>query len=137
MSFYTSKTKSFSGSEYREVSKKAIAVYQKIKKKTKRRPYVRSAYFSKSKIFLELFWQHLWAKENFRDKTRRLRYFACAIELIEQSKFPPVSKSNPNSSGEFLHRFKGVTTAGEVFFVQIKEYRKTGEKWLMSIFPEE
>lgn len=137
MKYFITKSSSFSGSDYREVNRKATVLYRNIKKKTKRRPYVRSAFFDKSKVFLELFWQHLWQKQNFRDKIRRLRYFACAIELIECSKIQPSSKVNPNRRLESLHRFSGVSRDGHPFIVQIKENTENGEKWLISIFPEE
>lgn len=137
MKIYSCKKSKIPGSDYKEVNSQAFLLYQKIRKKTKRRPYIRSAYFDKSKIFLELFWQHLWGKQNFRDKIRRLRYFPCALELIENSKMKPLSKKNPNKFSETLHRFGGITKDGDLFFVQIKEDTKTNEKWLMSAFPEE
>jgi hypothetical protein len=36
---------------------------------------------------------------------------------------------------EIFHRFKGITKAKEVFFVQIKENIRTDRKELMSVFP--
>ncbi len=132
---YRTKAKRLPGTHWHQVIKKAFGQYKKIKSKTKRRPYVRSAYFNKEKIFLELFWNHLHEKANIRDKTRRLKYFPCAIELIENSKYSPTSKENPNRSSEILHRFIGSTPQDEVFFVQIKEEKKSGQKWLISIFP--
>lgn len=53
---------------YFEVHKEAKNFYDKIKSKTKRKPYVRSAYFGKEKVLLDLFWIHLYEKKNFRDK---------------------------------------------------------------------
>lgn len=137
MKVYKTKTKKLSGSDYKEVSREALKLFQQIKRKTKRRPYVRSAYFNKSKIFIELFWRRIWENQNFRDKIRRVKYFPCAIELIENCKFDPISKENPNKPTEILHRFAGVTKENDLFYVQIKEDKKTGEKWLMSAFPEE
>ncbi|MFH1482006.1 MAG: hypothetical protein ABIE46_00630 [Patescibacteria group bacterium] len=137
MKVYKTKISKLSGSDYKEVSKKAFGLYTEIKKKTKRRPYVRSVYFNKSKIFIELFWLRIWENQNFRDKIRRIKYFPCAIELIQKCKFDPASKQNPNKSTEVLHRFAGTTKENDLFYVQIKEDKKTGEKWLMSVFPEE
>ncbi|MDA2936389.1 hypothetical protein MYX06_04195 [Patescibacteria group bacterium AH-259-L05] len=137
MKFYQTKTKKLSGTTYREAYKKAIGFYKEIKSKTKRRPYVRSAYFNKEKIFLETFWHHLHEKKNFRDKARRVKYFPCAIELIEKSRHEPSSKENPNKRSEILHRFAGATKDKELFFVQIREDKRTGQKWLMSVFPFE
>ncbi|MFA7245160.1 MAG: hypothetical protein WC070_03210 [Candidatus Magasanikbacteria bacterium] len=132
---YKTKTKKLPGTHWYQVIENGLEQYKKIKNKTKRRPYVRSAYFKKEKIFLELFWNHLYEKANIRDKTRRLKYFSCAIELIENSKYSPTSKENPNKKSEILHRFMGSTPEDEVFFVQIKEEKKNGQKWLISIFP--
>lgn len=136
MDIFKTKSKKLPGTHWRQVSKKAFSIYQEIRKKSKRRPYVRSAYFDKEKIFLEIFWRHLHEKENIRDKTRRVKYFSCAIDLIQNSKIKPISKENPNRKGEILHRFAGTTPDKEHFFVQIKEEKRTNEKWLMSVFPE-
>lgn len=135
MKSYQTKTKKLTGSDFHEVHQKASNLYKEIKKKTKRRPHIRSAYFKKDKIFLELFWQHLFDKPNWKDRTRRLKYFPCAIELIQKSKFEPESKENPNKRIEILHRFGGVTRENDMFFVQIKEDKRTGQKFLISIFP--
>lgn len=133
---YHSKIKRLSGTRYQEVYDMAFGAYIKIRKKTKRRPYIRSVYFKKSKIFLELFWRHLDQK-NWRDRARRMRYFPCAIELITQTKFNPETKDNPNDSSEILHRFCGVTKDGWKFFVQVKEDKRTNRKWFISVFPEQ
>lgn len=134
----TFKTKSviLRGTNYREISKKAFGLYNKIRRKTKRRPYVRSSYFKKDKIFLSLFWTHLYNK-NYWDQMRRMKFFGCAIELIKDSRFEPTSKENPNKLTEILHRFAGTTKDNDLFFVQIKEDKRTGEKWLISVFPIE
>lgn len=133
----TFKTKSVAlpGSNYKEISKKAFGLYNGIRRKTKRRPYVRSAYFNKQKIFLQLFWNHLGDK-NFRDRTRRLKFFPCALELIENSRYDPKTIQTIERPSELLHRFAGQTKNGQTFLVQIKEERRSGEKWLTSIFPE-
>ncbi len=135
MKIYQTKIKKLSGSDYREVHSQAIELYKELKRKTKRRPYIRSIYFNKDKIFLETYWQHLYEKENFRDKIRRMKYFPCAVELIQKSRMEPTSKENPNKRTEILHRFAGATEEHELFFVQIREHKGAGEKWLMSIFP--
>ncbi len=66
---------------------------------------------------------------------RRMQYLPCAIELIQNSHFNPTSKENPNRKSEILHRFHGQTAIKEVFIVQIKEDMKSGEKFLISVFP--
>jgi len=137
MKVYRVKAAKLSGTDFREVYKKANAFYAPIKKRTKRRAYVKSAYFAKDKIFLELFWQHLFDKSNWRDRVRRLKYLPCAIELIQNTRFDPISKESPNKPSEILHRFAGVTKNNELFFVQIKESKRNGQKWLVSVFPED
>ena len=97
---------------------------------------MRSVYFNKQKIFLPLFWSHLREKLNHRDKTRRAQLFPCAIELIRNSMFDPVSKQSLEKFNILLHRFAGKTKDGQLFFVQIKEDKRSGEKWLISVFPK-
>jgi hypothetical protein len=94
-----------------------------------------SEVYKKDKIFLGLFWQHLHDKLNLKDKTRRAKYFSCALELIQNTKFDPISKKDPNSKTDILHRFTGITSEKEIFFVQIKEDKKTAQKFLISVFP--
>lgn len=136
MQTYQTRTNKLTGTDYHEVYKKAESIYRPIKNRTKRRPYVKSKYFTKDKIFLGPFWQHLHLK-NWRDRTRRLKFFPCAVELIRHTTFEPISKENPNNSSEILHRFGGITPDSELFFVQIKEDKRTGHKYLISVFPEE
>lgn len=125
-----------SGSDYREIHSETLMLYRKISTKTKRRPYIRSAYFHNDKIFLDYFWHHLWQK-NWRDRIRRLKYFGCGLELIQRSRIEPMSKQNPNKSSEILHRFAGLSQDNEIFYVQIKGDKKTDQKSLVSIFPEQ
>ena len=136
MKIYKTKAKKLPGTRYADAYKKAFNHYNQIKRKTKRRPYVRSAYFNKDKVFLELFWRH-YHQKNWHDRARRVPYFPCAIELIRHSRFAPTSKENPNDSSKILHRFAGITPDKEVFYVQIKVEKRTGKKWLMSVFPEQ
>lgn len=131
---YRVKNKKLTGTDFKEVHKKAYNFYQQIKRKSKRRPYIRSTYFKKNKIFLGLFWQHLHEK-HFKEQVRRMKFFPCGIELIKFSKFNPESKENVDKKSEILHRFMGATSENEIFFVQIKEDKRSGEKFLISIFP--
>jgi len=135
MKVFKTKFAVLAGTNYKETSKKAFAFYNEIRRKTKRRPYVRSAYFKKDKIFLELFWRHLYEKQNFRDKIRRIKFFPAAVELIKNSRIEPVLIENPNKPGEMLYRFAGITNDDESFIVQIKAEKRDGKKWLMSVFP--
>lgn len=130
MKFYQTKIEKLSGSDYHEVHKKAFELYKKVKKQTKRRPYLRSVYFNKDKKFLETFWHHLYEKKSLKNKVKRMKYFPCAIELIQKSRFEPSSKENPNKRTEILHRFTGATKDKDLFFVQrlekIKKLDKSG-----------
>ena len=132
---YQTKSKKLSGSNYGEVMHNAFCIFDKIKKKTKRRPYIRSAYFKKEKIFLDYFRKHLFQK-NSHDRERRMKFFAASIELIEKSKYTPIIKTNPNKKGEIFYKFIGMTRDGHVFFVQIKE-NKNKQKYFMSCFGPE
>ncbi|MCB9808048.1 hypothetical protein H6770_02210 [Candidatus Peribacteria bacterium] len=136
MKAHCTKAATLPGSDFHEVRKKADALYDTIRKQTKRRTYVRSAYFKKDKIFIDLFWKHLFDKKNWRDRTRRLKYFPAAIEVIRHSRFDPASEENRNNRSEILHRFAGITIDNELFYVQIKEEKSSGQKFLISVFPE-
>lgn len=135
MGIFRVKTDKLSGKNLKELRKQSLHFYREIKKGSKRRTYIKSAYFKKEKIFIDAFWHHLYEKKNYWNKIRRLKYFPCAIELIQKSRIKPVSKINVDKKLEILHRFAGITSQNELFFVQIKENRKTGEKNLISIFP--
>ena len=67
---------------------------------------------------------------------RRMKYFGCAVELIQKTRFEPVTKENPNKTGEILHRFYGLTSDNELFYVQIKEDKRKDQRFLISVFPE-
>jgi hypothetical protein len=136
MQYYKTHASKLHGTHYQRLMKKAFGQYKEISKKSTRRPYVRSAYYDKEKIFLGIFWQHLHEK-NLRDKARRLALFPCAIELMEKTRYAPTIKENPNKKGELLHRFAGSTPDNEIFFVQIKEDIKTKQKYFISVFPLE
>lgn len=137
MKAYKVNTAKLSGTDFKEVHKKAFGVYTQIKRKTKRRPYVKSAYFKKDKVFLDLFWKRLFDNFNWRDRIRRLKYFPCAIELIRKTTFDSTSKKNLNKKSEMFHRFAGITKNQDIFLVQIKEDKRTRQKWFMSVFPLE
>ena len=52
---YGTKAKKLPGTNLGEIYRSAMAVYHKIEKQTKRRPYLRSAYFKKEKVFFDFF----------------------------------------------------------------------------------
>ena len=133
---YFTKIKKLPGSNYAEIKKSALFLFKAIEKKTKRRAYIRSMYFNKQKVFFDYFWKHLLQK-NHKERVRRLKFFAAAIELIKNSRNHPITTENPHKSGELLHRFAGITKEGELFYIQIKENRRSGNKYFMSCFPQE
>lgn len=130
--YITNKTR-ISATRYSDLIKYVRRLYHDIEKQTKRKPYIRSAYFKKEKIFFDYYWYHLDQK-SFTERRKRLRYFKYGIDLIRNSRIKPVIKINPHRKRETLYRFTGVTKEGDVFHVQIKEDLKTKQKYLMSIF---
>lgn len=88
-------------------------------------------YFGKEKIFLTQFWQHL-EKKNFGDRKRRLKFYPCALELIQFSTIEPTSRKE---SGDNLYRFAGNSPNDELFYVQVREDSRSKEKHFISVFP--
>lgn len=105
---YFTKVNKLPGTNYTEVKRNADIIFKQIKSKTKRRPYIRSAYFNKQKVFFDFFWQHLF-KKSLKERVRRLKFFPCAIDLIKNSRILPTSKENVDNRNEILHRFLGQT----------------------------
>ncbi len=129
---YQTKSKKISGTSYGEVMKKAFLAYDEIKKKTKRRQYIRSAYFKKEKVFLDYFREHLFQKSQ-KERMNRLRFFNASLELIRESKIGPVEKSESFEKKEVLYRFAVLTKEKSLFYVQIKEDKRK-RKYMMSCF---
>lgn len=137
MQIYKTRARKFHGSHFHVVHEQAFGLYTEIKKKSKRRTYIRSAYFVKDKVFLDLYWHHLFEKSNWRDRVRRMQYYGCAIELLQNSRFKPNSTKDPNKPNEMLYRFYGTSADDELFCVQIKENLKKKQMFLISVFPAE
>ena len=89
--YYLVKTKPIYGSHYSRVKKEAMKYIREIENTTKRKPYIRSKYFHKEKIFISLFISHLFDKRQ-KERVRRLKLTPCAIELIKSSKNHPTKK---------------------------------------------
>lgn len=135
MKVYKSKHGVLPGSSYDELVKLARREYHLIQKKTPRRqPYIRSKYFTKDKIFVSQFWDHLSQKIPV-DRVRRLKLYSCAIDLLRHSVYSPEISQNPNKPNEALYRLAGVTKDGVPFYVQIKENKRTNRKDFISVFP--
>jgi len=135
MDYFLSSKSKISGTSFSEVREEAERTYRTIKSHTKRTPYIRSKYFTKEKVFLTIFCSHLFEK-NEKDRTRRLKFYNCAIDLIRNSSTSPVSRENFKNKDELLHRFYGKTKNKECFIVQIKENKRSKRKDLISIYPE-
>ncbi|MCX6811153.1 MAG: hypothetical protein NT039_00445 [Candidatus Berkelbacteria bacterium] len=134
MDFYKSTKQKIAGTSFKEINKSAKSIFNRVKARTRRTPYLRSKYFRKEKVFLILFWSHLY-KKNERDRVRRLRFYDCALDLIINSHRDPETRDNFKKKDELLHRFYGISTKGEKFTVQIKENKRTKRKDLISIYP--
>jgi hypothetical protein len=131
MNIYQSKYRQLAGTDYPEVTKNARKEYVKVQKLTKRQPYVRSRYFSKDKIFITIFWNHL-AQKRKGEQIARAKLLAVAFDLLRNTTHEPESLFE---SGNALHRFYGKTADGIDFAVQVKHDMKTGRKDFMSVFP--
>jgi hypothetical protein len=59
MAVYRVKNTELAGTSYAEIAPRARLLLRAIARKTKRQPYLRSAYFQKEKIFFTFLWQHL------------------------------------------------------------------------------
>lgn len=132
MKIYRSKSAKIPGRSYSDVEREARKLHNELSRGTKRTPYVKSAYFKKEKIFIDVFWSHLNQKPR-SDRKRRLKFYVCAIDLIQNSQFDPIEKQNPNGKNETVYRFAGATKSDELFYVQIKQ-DKSGRKYFMSVF---
>lgn len=134
MNYYQTKSSLNSGSSYDEVMKSAGKSFSIIKKRTKRQPYIRSVYFLKKKVFFNIFWKHIFDKTH-SVRTPRLKYFDATIDLIKNSRNNPVTIDNQNIKSEVLHRFYGLTKERKKFVVQIKQIKRSGKLYLMSMYP--
>ena len=135
MRVYKSRYKKLSGSSLEELTKLARKQYHTIQKRTLRRaPYVRSKYFTKDKIFINSFWEHMNQKSP-KERVKRLKYYQCAIDLIRNTSLSPDTVYTYTNMNVGLHRFYGQTKAGEYFCVQISENKRTHRKEFMSVFP--
>src|SRR5690242_1641856 len=109
MNVYQSKYGLLPGTSYREVMAAARREYHIIQKRTPRRvPYARSCYFTKDKIFLNTFWDHLRQKHP-ADQQRRLKYYRCALDLIRNSREAPETIFSRDDRDVLLHRFHSIT----------------------------
>lgn len=124
------------GTSYEEVQAIARKEHNKVIALTKRQPYVRSAYFNKSKIFLSVFWEHTMQKGR-KTRTKRLKLYSAAIDLMRNSRHEPETIIEKNSLSVLLHRFYGITKDGIEYCVQVKQNKRSGRLDFMSVFERE
>lgn len=108
--------------------------FRTLEKRTKRRPYIRSAYFQKEKVFFDYFWQHLQRKA-LPDRARRLRFFPCAIELVRKSRLEPQTYLSAGTPIMIQHVFFGETTEHQHFAVVVSHDKRRGTKQLLTCYP--
>ena len=132
---FKSKYGKLPGSSLEELIKFARREYHTIQKRTPRRaPYIRSKYFTKDKVFISNFWDHLNQKSP-KERVRRLKLYNCAIDLLRNNSFAPETIFKNDDLNSALHRFHGQTQNGEYFYVQVKENKRTNRKDFISVFP--
>lgn len=122
------------GKQLKKILPHARALFRDFERKTKRRPHVRSTYFSNEKIFFDYFWSDL-KKKIPSERARRLKLLPCAFELLQKTRQEPLTIDDITDPHMLLHRFAGITPQGSIFYVQVKQNKRTGAKQFLSVFP--
>lgn len=136
VNIYKSKYGLLAGTDYEEVMHVARREHHLIQRRNPRRqPYVRSKYFNGDKVFINIFWNHL-AQKRKGEQMKRAKLLAAAIDLLRNTSIPPRTIFSKDNLNELLHRFTGQTRDGVIFYVQIKENKKSDRKDFMSVFPK-
>jgi hypothetical protein len=134
MRYFKIKTRPITGTNLKEVTKKSMSIFHDIEKQTRRRPSVKCQVLGGNKVFIGEYLAHQNQKMRL-DKLRRLKFFPCAIDLIENTTEKPTEKTL--RSGETLYRLYGIAGNGQRFVVQISKNPKTDNRRLMSSFPKD
>lgn len=134
MNIYQSKYSLIAGTDYIEVMRSARREYIKVQKLTKRQPYVRSRYFTKDKVFINIFWNHLVQKRK-GEQIVRAKLLLAAFDLLRNTACTPDTIFSEANLNMMLHRFAGKTRDGIEFYVQVKQDKRSGRKDFMSVFP--
>lgn len=122
------------GTRLTDILPQARNVFRVLEKRTKRKPYVRSEYFNKNKIFFDYFWSDL-KKKIPSERARRLKLLSCALEVLRYSRQEPLTIDDATEPHILRHRFAGKTPEGDLFYVQVKQNKRTGAKQFLSVFP--
>jgi hypothetical protein len=131
--FFQSKYNEMAGTSYCELINKAHAIVNALNPNHRRKENVHCGYYSGEKIFFEYFWQHQSNKPP-ADKMRRIRFFQCAVDLLQNTTYAPNIEPSGKNSSELWLSFYGKTKSGVKFVVHLKSNQR-GNKYLMSIFP--
>ena len=135
MKVYKSKCCELTGSAKGEVMKLARKEYHVIQRISPRRtPYIKSKYFTKDKIFINNFWEHLNQKTP-KERLRRLKLYSCAIDLLRNNTLTPETIFTRINMNINLHRFYGQTKNGNYFCVQVQENKRNNRKEFIPVFP--
>jgi hypothetical protein len=129
--YYQSKYDQIQSTRDKKVFAEARRLFNQYQRR-RRLPYVRSAYFSGQKVFLNVFWSHLNSKLP-SDRKRRVVFLPPALDLIKNSTTPPIYEPK-NSPGNEYYRFFGKTKSGTAFCVQIMKDKKSN-RYFLSCFP--
>ncbi|MFH1670916.1 MAG: hypothetical protein ABIA92_05035 [Patescibacteria group bacterium] len=122
------------GTQLKVILPQARKIFRSLEKRTKRKPYIRSRYFNKDKIFFDYFWSDL-KKKIPSERARRLKLLPCALEVLRYSRHEPLTIDDMQDSHLLRHRFAGRTQNGLLFYVQVKQNKRTGTKQFLSVFP--
>ena len=131
---YKCTTNPIRGTQLKVILPQARDIFRNLEKKTKRKPHIRSCYFNKDKIFFDYFWSDL-KKKIPSERARRLKLLPCALEVLRHSRHEPLTIDDINESHILRHRFAGRTKNGSLFYVQVKQNKRTGTKQFLSLFP--
>ncbi|MCL2280636.1 hypothetical protein FWC31_01990 [Candidatus Saccharibacteria bacterium] len=74
-------------------------------------------------------------EKRINPRTKRLKYYACCLDLLGNSTCEPTIKPDPGDANRRFYRFYGRSADGYEFIVQVVEEIKTGNKFLISCFP--
>ena len=129
VNYFKSKHSKLYSTVYSRVFCSARLYYESLIQNPRRKPYVKSKFFDK-KVFLDEFWTQI-LRRNLADRRRRLSFYICAIDLIQNTRCEPVIKYEV---GKEFYEFYGIAKNGEKFVVHMR--RSKENIYFMSCFPK-
>jgi hypothetical protein len=127
--YFQSKQSKLYSTVYSRIYNYTKSYYESLIQNPRRKPYVRSKYFD-GKVFLDEFWTQIF-RRNLADRRRRLAFYVCAIDLIQNSRNEPEVKYE---MGKELYELYGIAKNGEKFAVHLRKSKKN--IYFMSCFPK-